>query len=257
MDAAVTPDLEEEEEDISEVEKEEKVEELVPEIAPVVINGVDDEETNGTTSQNENEIEINKDEEEGEEEEKQNEVDVINGDNVIKTEFTYTSLTSFDDINSETVTNGCQIVASKSVENGFQSSTTENRVEKPASIDNQQQSDLNKIIEKLKSNQITNKEVVNYILNLLVGGEFDLEKNFIIKNVNNILCMMQVIKCANTSLKAEIWSLFTAILRKSQRNLQACVDVGLIEAALHELKDADSVCAGKLLIVLENSQVVY
>ena len=55
---------------------------------------------------------------------------------------------------------------------------------------------------------------------------------------------MQVIKCANSSLKAEIWSLFTAILRKSQRNLQACVDVGLVEAALHELKDADLICAG-------------
>ena len=46
------------------------------------------------------------------------------------------------------------------------------------------------------------------------------------------------------SNKAELWSLFTAILRKSQLNLQACVEIGLIETALHELNDADDICAG-------------
>jgi hypothetical protein len=40
--------------------------------------------------------------------------------------------------------------------------------------------------------------------------------------------------------------LFTAILRKSQLNLQACVEIGLIETALHELEQADQICAGKL-----------
>lgn len=103
---------------------------------------------------------------------------------------------------------------------------------------------LESILEKLKQNQISNKEVINYVLNLLVGGEFDLEKNFIIKHVNNILYMIQVIKCAPvSSIKAEIWSHFTGILRKSQLNLQACVDIGFIEAALHELQDSDQICA--------------
>ena len=103
------------------------------------------------------------------------------------------------------------------------------------------------IIEKVKLNQLANKDVCNYILNLLVDGEFDLEKNFVIKNINSILNMIQVIKCANTSLKAELWSLFTAILRKSQLNLQACVEIGLIETALHELEDADQMCAGRII----------
>jgi hypothetical protein len=57
------------------------------------------------------------------------------------------------------------------------------------------------IIEKVKQNRLSHKEVSNYVLNLLVGGEFDLEKNFVIQNLKNILLMMQVIKCATPSLK--------------------------------------------------------
>ena len=50
--------------------------------------------------------------------------------------------------------------------------------------------------------------------------------------------------------KAELWSLFTAILRKSQLNLQACVEIGLIETALHELDDADQICADLIVEML-------
>lgn len=57
------------------------------------------------------------------------------------------------------------------------------------------------IIERVKLNRVTNKEVCNYVLNLLVGGEFDLEKNFVIQNIKSILHMIQVIKCAQPSLK--------------------------------------------------------
>ena len=60
---------------------------------------------------------------------------------------------------------------------------------------------FDEIIDRLRENRISNKDVCNYILNLLVGGEFDLEKNFIIKNVTSILKMIQVIKCANPALK--------------------------------------------------------
>ena len=45
--------------------------------------------------------------------------------------------------------------------------------------------------------------------------------------------------------QAELWSHFTAILRKSTRNLQVCTEMGLIEAALHRLHSADEVVAGK------------
>ena len=57
------------------------------------------------------------------------------------------------------------------------------------------------IIENVKLNRIANKEVCNYILNLLVNGEFDLEKNFVIQNMKSIMLMIQVIKCARPSLK--------------------------------------------------------
>ena len=117
---------------------------------------------------------------------------------------------------------------------------------------------IDEMIEKIRQNSVSNKDVCNYVLNLLVDGEFDLEKNFVIKNYKTILLMMQVIKCANPSLKAELWSLFTAILRKSQLNLQACVEIGLIETALHELEDADQVCADlivEMLTVLANYNI--
>lgn len=60
---------------------------------------------------------------------------------------------------------------------------------------------FDQVIDKLRENRISNKDICNYILNLLVGGEFDLEKNFVIQNVTSILKMIQVIKCANPSLK--------------------------------------------------------
>ena len=40
--------------------------------------------------------------------------------------------------------------------------------------------------------------------------------------------------------------MFTCILRKSMRNMQACVEVGLIEHVLRRLPKADTVVAGKL-----------
>ena len=46
--------------------------------------------------------------------------------------------------------------------------------------------------------------------------------------------------------QAEIWSHFTAILRKSIRNLQACTEVGLIEQVLHRLRSSDDMIAGKI-----------
>jgi hypothetical protein len=39
-------------------------------------------------------------------------------------------------------------------------------------------------------------------------------------------------------LQAEVWSIFTATLRKSVRNLQACTDAALMEHLLQRLPDA-------------------
>ncbi|KAH1026810.1 hypothetical protein HUJ05_000428 [Dendroctonus ponderosae] len=50
--------------------------------------------------------------------------------------------------------------------------------------------------------------------------------------------------------KAEIWSVFIAILRKSVRNLQACTDVCLIEHVLKRLRYADTVVSDLLIEML-------
>lgn len=186
--------------------------------------------------------------------------DTTNGmKNSTSNEFTYTSLGSVrDDESPGGVDSPPTTVTSHNETNGkeLRIDSVELSLAKKVSSESsttslQQQIDegikrlpFDEIIDRVKSNKIANKDICNYVLNLLVGGEFDLEKNFVIKNVKSILLMIQVIKCARPALKAELWSLFTAILRKSQLNLQACVEIGLVETALHELDDADQICAG-------------
>lgn len=60
---------------------------------------------------------------------------------------------------------------------------------------------IDEFITQVKLDKLSNKDVCDYMLNLLVSGEFDLEKNFIIQNVKSILHLVQVIKCAKPSLK--------------------------------------------------------
>ena len=45
-------------------------------------------------------------------------------------------------------------------------------------------------------------------------------------------------------LQAELWSVVTAMLKKSRRNLQACTEVGLISEVLGRLEKAGDVVAG-------------
>jgi hypothetical protein len=47
-----------------------------------------------------------------------------------------------------------------------------------------------------------------------------LESNFVILEPQNIPRMLSLLECCDPSLQAETWSVFTAILRKSVRNLQ-------------------------------------
>ncbi|KAI8441189.1 hypothetical protein MSG28_009420 [Choristoneura fumiferana] len=77
----------------------------------------------------------------------------------------------------------------------------------------------------------------------LVGGEFDMELNFVIQDAQNIQHMLELLDHCPPSLQAEIWSVFIAILRKSVRNLQACTDVGLIHHVLQRLPRAETVVA--------------
>lgn len=72
---------------------------------------------------------------------------------------------------------------------------------KSESEDSIKRMSFDSIIENVKLNKIANKEVCDYILNLLVNGEFDLEKKFVIQNIKSIMHMIQVIKCARPALK--------------------------------------------------------
>ncbi|GCB64346.1 hypothetical protein scyTo_0000265 [Scyliorhinus torazame] len=93
-------------------------------------------------------------------------------------------------------------------------------------------------------------EVVDTIGDLLVGGEFDLEINFIIQDAESIACMIELLEHCDVTCQAEIWSMFTAILRKSVRNLQASTEVGLIEQVLLKMSKVDDMIADLLVDML-------
>lgn len=78
----------------------------------------------------------------------------------------------------------------------------------------------------------------------LVGGEFDLETNFIIQDAESISCMLGLLEHCDASCQAEIWSMFTTILRKSVRNLQTSTEVGLIHQVLPRMSEVDDMIAG-------------
>lgn len=51
--------------------------------------------------------------------------------------------------------------------------------------------------------------------------------------------------------QAEVWSIFTAILKKSVRNLQACTDTALINLVLDRVAHTDSMIAGTATVTPE------
>uniref|UniRef100_A0AAY4BUN1 Neurobeachin a n=1 Tax=Denticeps clupeoides TaxID=299321 RepID=A0AAY4BUN1_9TELE len=84
----------------------------------------------------------------------------------------------------------------------------------------------------------------------LVGGEFDLEMNFIIQDAESIGCMVELLEHCQVTCQAEIWSMFTAILRKSVRNLQTSTEVGLIQQVLLKMSSVDDMIADLLVDML-------
>ncbi|XP_033890048.3 lipopolysaccharide-responsive and beige-like anchor protein isoform X3 [Acipenser ruthenus] len=98
--------------------------------------------------------------------------------------------------------------------------------------------------------EVTNRDIVETVLNLLVGGQFDLEMNFIIQEVESISCMVELLDKCDKTCQAEVWSIFTAILKKSIHNLQACTEMGLIEQVLKRIDKADSMIADLLVDML-------
>uniref|UniRef100_A0A667Y7U5 Neurobeachin n=1 Tax=Myripristis murdjan TaxID=586833 RepID=A0A667Y7U5_9TELE len=106
------------------------------------------------------------------------------------------------------------------------------------------------LIGLIQVGEVSNRDIVETVLNLLVGGEFDLETNFIIQDAESIGCMVELLEHCDVTCQAEIWSMFTAILRKSVRNLQTSTEVGLIQQVLLKMSSVDDMIADLLVDML-------
>ncbi|XP_030643537.1 lipopolysaccharide-responsive and beige-like anchor protein [Chanos chanos] len=98
--------------------------------------------------------------------------------------------------------------------------------------------------------EVSNRDIVETVFNLLVGGQFDLEMNFIIQEAESIVCMVELLDKCEVTCQAEVWSIFTAILKKSVRNLQACTEVGLIQHVLQRVDKTDNMIADLMVDML-------
>uniref|UniRef100_A0A669DKR3 Neurobeachin n=1 Tax=Oreochromis niloticus TaxID=8128 RepID=A0A669DKR3_ORENI len=102
----------------------------------------------------------------------------------------------------------------------------------------------------IQAGEVSNRDIVETVLNLLVGGEFDLETNFIIQDAESISCLVELLEHCDITCQAEIWSMFTAVLRKSVRNLQTSTEVGLIQQVLLKMSSVDDMIADLLVDML-------
>ncbi|KAK6305769.1 hypothetical protein J4Q44_G00245490 [Coregonus suidteri] len=106
------------------------------------------------------------------------------------------------------------------------------------------------LVGLIQVGEVSNRDIVETVLNLLVGGEFDLEMNFIIQDSESIGCMVDLLSHCEVTCQAEVWSMFTAILRKSVRNLQTSTEVGLIQQVLSKMSSVDDMIADLLVDML-------
>ncbi|XP_029027951.1 neurobeachin-like isoform X3 [Betta splendens] len=106
------------------------------------------------------------------------------------------------------------------------------------------------LVGLIRIGEVSNRDIVETVLNLVVGGEFDLETNFIIQEAESIGCMSELLEHCDVTCQAEIWSMFTAVLRKSVRNLQTCTEVGLIEQVLLKMGSVEDMIADLLVDML-------
>ncbi|XP_065556860.1 neurobeachin-like isoform X3 [Artemia franciscana] len=102
----------------------------------------------------------------------------------------------------------------------------------------------------IESGQASNKSVIDSVLFLLVGGEFDMELNFVIQDSESILHMLALLDYCPANLQAEMLSVFIAVLRKSLRSLEACVSVSLTEHILERLTRSEPIVADLLIELL-------
>ncbi|CAI5445927.1 unnamed protein product [Caenorhabditis angaria] len=116
---------------------------------------------------------------------------------------------------------------------------------------------IQRLVNVVHSNNIADRtQIVDNLFNLLVGGQFDLESKFVIEDASNVDHMLTLQSHCDHDLQNEIWSLFLAVIRKSNRNLEACTRVGLISKILDILPDAPPLLAD-LLVQLIAALVAY
>ncbi|XP_011499560.1 PREDICTED: neurobeachin-like [Ceratosolen solmsi marchali] len=58
------------------------------------------------------------------------------------------------------------------------------------------------LIGLIEVGQVSNREVVNTVLHLLVGGEFDMELNFVVQDAQNIRHMLELLDHCPSNLQA-------------------------------------------------------
>ncbi|XP_061683071.1 neurobeachin-like isoform X2 [Syngnathoides biaculeatus] len=102
----------------------------------------------------------------------------------------------------------------------------------------------------VRAGEVSNRDIVETVLNLLVAGEFDLESNFIIQDADGIGCLPALLEHCDVTCQAEIWSILTAMLRKSVRNLHMSAEVELIQKLLLRMSGVDDMIADLLVDML-------
>lgn len=117
---------------------------------------------------------------------------------------------------------------------------------------------IQRLITTLHSNSpnADRTQIVDHLFNLLVGGHFDQESKFVIEEAANVDHMLTLLSHCDSDLQNEIWSLFLAVMKKSNRNLEACTRVGLVSKVLELLPEAPPLLAD-LLVQIITALVAY
>ncbi|XP_026128826.1 neurobeachin-like [Carassius auratus] len=102
------------------------------------------------------------------------------------------------------------------------------------------------LIGLIQVGEVSNRDIVETVLNLLVGGEFDLEMNFIIQDAESIACMVELLEHCDVTCQAEIWSMFTAICGRAFATYRPAPRWGSSSSAAEQMSAVDDMIAGVL-----------
>ncbi|CAD6185951.1 unnamed protein product [Caenorhabditis auriculariae] len=115
---------------------------------------------------------------------------------------------------------------------------------------------IQRLVSAVRANNVDKTHIVDNLFNLLVSGQFDLETKFVIEDPSNIDRLLAFLSHCDYDLQTEVWSVFLAVVKKSNRNVEACTRVGLISKVLELLQTAPPLLAD-LLVQLLAALVAY